>query len=313
MSEPVKKITPAPESYSPKNKPEILNMMEDARQIEKLIQTIEYKSVEFELVRRSDVTWVGCADYADNYTDESDIGSTLKRFQGLVEPTPIKEKINPDWSASLSINYTCNDKPCGIMFANESYTDEQDERYDIFTQPGGLWLRVKGDSNNAKALLGKENADLHEFFGVLREAAKENGYIQNPDVHVEVEYHCHAEYNTPPHTCYAYIPVTETPESYSPKNKPVILEMVSEASVENKPEIKAAASTIKAEERNMVRIMELPACKMVTSGPANGEDAFAPGGNLARFHEWFTEYDKQRTDQFYPRNFMWSPPGGGFQ
>ena len=82
-----------------------------------------------------------------------------------------------------------------------------DERYDIFTQPGGLWLRIKGDTDNAKKLLGKENADLYEFFGVLRNAAKENGYIQNPDVHVEVEYHCHAEYSTPPHTCYAYIPV----------------------------------------------------------------------------------------------------------
>ena len=184
---------------------------ENARQIEKFIQTLSYKGAEFELVRRTDVIWVGCVDYAKNNTDESDIGATLKRFQGLVEPTPIREKINPDWSASLSINYTRNDKPCGIMFANESYSDNQDERYDILTQPGGLWLRVKGDAENAKALLGKENADLYEFFEALRYAAKENGYIQNPDVHVEVEYHCHAEYKTPPHTCYAYIPVIENP------------------------------------------------------------------------------------------------------
>ena len=56
--------------------------------------------------------------------------------------------------------------------------------------------------------------------------AKENDYIQNPDVHVEVEYHCHAENKTPPHTCYAYIPVIENPESFSPKNKPEILTMM---------------------------------------------------------------------------------------
>ncbi|MDD4773261.1 MAG: hypothetical protein PHZ09_06600 [Eubacteriales bacterium] len=185
--------------------------------IEKLTQAIYYKGAEFELVRRPDVIWVGCVDYAD----KSDIGATLKRFQGLVESAPIKEKINPDWSAALSINYTRDDKPCGIMFANESYTDEQDKRYDIFTQPGGLWLRVKGDNKNAKALLDKDKADLYEFFGALRNAAKANGYIQNPDVPVEVEYHCHAEYNTPPHSCFAYIPVTEyadTPECAKENN-----------------------------------------------------------------------------------------------
>jgi DNA gyrase inhibitor GyrI len=52
---------------------------------------------------------------------------------------------------------------------------------------------------------------------------------------------------------------------------------------------------------------------MVTSGPANGEDAFAPGGPLSRFLNWFSEYDKQRADKFYVRNFMWSPPDGSFQ
>ena len=68
--------------------------------------------------------------------------------------------MNPDWSAALSINY-CVDKPCGIMFAQETYSDKQDERYDLFTQPGGLWLRIRND-RNAAALLGKESAEVHE-------------------------------------------------------------------------------------------------------------------------------------------------------
>jgi GrpB-like predicted nucleotidyltransferase (UPF0157 family) len=77
--------------------------------------------------------------------------------------------------------------------------------------------------------------------------------------------------------------------------------------------LKPAAPTIQHKKRNNVRIIELPACKMVSSGPANGGDAFAPGGNMERFHKWFTEYDKRRTDRFYQRDFMWSPAGGGFQ
>ena len=178
--------------------------------VETLKQTISYKGVEFEIVERPDVIWAGCADYAENNTDEPDIGAALKRFQALVESSPIKEKINPGWSASLSINYGCNDKPCGIMFANESYTDKQDERYDVLTQPGGLWLRVCVNAATDTALLGRQNYGIFEYFGILKDAAQENGYLPNPNVHIEIEYHCHAEYDAPPHTAFAYIPIFST-------------------------------------------------------------------------------------------------------
>ena len=60
--------------------------------LEKLIEIIFYKGVEFEVVERPDVIWAGSVDYASNNTGESDIGATLKRFQSLVEVTPIKKK-----------------------------------------------------------------------------------------------------------------------------------------------------------------------------------------------------------------------------
>lgn len=177
--------------------------------IEKLVQTITYKGIELEVVERPDVIWVGCVDYANNNNDESDIGATLKRYREELINITKQDLINPDWSAALSINYYCTNKPCGIMFAQETYSEKQDERYDLFTQPGGLWLRIRNDKN-AAALLGKENADPYEYFAeaqVLQNAARENGYMQDPDIHVQVEYHCHAEYSTPPHTNYAYIPI----------------------------------------------------------------------------------------------------------
>lgn len=97
------------------------------------------------------------------------------------------------------------------MFANETYSREQDKRFDLFTQPGGLWLRVRNGKNTAMALLGREKAEPYEYFAgenaPLQSAARENGYLQNPDVHVQIEYHCHSEYNTPPHANFAYIPV----------------------------------------------------------------------------------------------------------
>lgn len=175
--------------------------------VEKHIQTITYKRLEFEVVERPDVIWVGCVDYANNNTDESEIIMTLKLFQGLIESAPIRDKMNPDWSAALSINYNYDKMPCGIMFANESFSDSQDERYDLFTQPSGLWLHVSVSKESDMALLGRQNYGTFEYFGLLRIAAEENGYIQNSEVHLEIEYHCHAEYNYSTHTNYAYIPI----------------------------------------------------------------------------------------------------------
>lgn len=165
--------------------------------------------MELEAVERPNVIWVGCVDYADNNTGESDIGATLNRYRKELIDVAKRELINPDWSAALSINYKHSDMPCGLMFAQETYTDKQDERYDLFIQPGGLWLRIRNNKDSA-ALLGKEKAETYEYFAeaqILQNAAMENGYTQNPEIHVEVEYHCHAEYNTPSHTNYAYIPI----------------------------------------------------------------------------------------------------------
>lgn len=194
----------------------LANMPPPSHPAEKLVRTITYKRVEFEVVERLDVLWVGCVDYAVNNTDESDIAGTLKRFQELVkditEENDARQLMRPGWSASLSINYRCADKPCGILFGNETYSDRQDERFDVFTQPGGLWLRVRNDKKAARRLLRKRKAAPFEYFAeaqVLQKAAEENGYRQNTDVHVQVEYHCHAEYGKRRHTNYAYIPVVE--------------------------------------------------------------------------------------------------------
>jgi len=180
---------------------------------EKLVETINYKGIAFEVVERPDVLWVGCVDYARDNTGESDIDATLRRFQALVkdigENDP-RQLMCPDWSAALSINYRRDDKPCGILFGNETYSDKQPGGFDVFTQPGGLWLRLLNDKEAAKRLLGKKRAAPYEYFAeanIMQNAAKENGYMESNDIPLQVEYHCHTEYNTPPHTNYAYIPI----------------------------------------------------------------------------------------------------------
>ena len=206
MSEPMKNPN-APESFTPKT-PEILNQAaRHHHPIETLVETITFKGGTLEVVKRPDVLWVGCVDYADNNEGESDIDKTLKRYEALAN-VPKRELINPNWGAALSINYTTNEKPNGLMLAQETYTNQQDERYQLFTQPGGLWLRVCCNKKNSLAFFGEENAQEFMYFGPLRDAATVGGYKQNPDIYVEMEYNGHAgEHGT--RVGYAYIPVVK--------------------------------------------------------------------------------------------------------
>jgi len=173
--------------------------------VEKHVKTITYKGVEFDVVERPDVILVGCVDYAKNNTDEADNEATFKRFEALYKLVPVSKEMNPGFSAALSINYTRNDKPCGYFCGNETYSEKQDERYDLFTQPGGLWLKIHVTKNSDFTLLGRLNNGLWEYFAqdILQSAAKENGYVQNPDVHVQIEYNIYAVNDAP----YAYIPI----------------------------------------------------------------------------------------------------------
>ena len=173
--------------------------------LEKLVEVITYKGVEFEVVERPDVLWVGCIAYADNNIDPAfadDDMTLLKRYEELVH-IPKQDRINPDWSASISINYTRKDKPSGIMFAQETFSENQDKHYDMLTQPNGLWLRLCNNKNASTLLLGKDNSASYEYFSEMQVVAKENGYMQNPNVHIQVEY----TYENDFATNYAYIPI----------------------------------------------------------------------------------------------------------
>ena len=172
--------------------------------VEKLVATLKYKGVDFELFERPEVLWVGSVDYANNNKDESDINATLNRHGKLKGDVPKKDLINPDCWAALSINYTTDKKPCGVMFGHETYSDNQDKRYEMYTQAGGLWLRVACTKEASLALFGEENAETYRYFANnrLRNAAEENGYKQNFDILLEYEYYS-------PNVNYAYIPVVK--------------------------------------------------------------------------------------------------------
>ena len=175
--------------------------------LEKFLEVITYKGVEFEVVKRPDVIWVGCVDYAENNSDESDTDATRNRYYTKLNDVAKKDLINPNYTGGISINYARDDKPCGLMVAQETYSNEQDDRYELFAETAGLWLRVQVSEESDNALFGRGNHGMWEYYAEddapLHSAAKSNGYIQNPDVDIVFDYYTNSG-NAPN---YVYIPV----------------------------------------------------------------------------------------------------------
>ena len=173
--------------------------------LERTVEMIEHEGVVFEVVERPDVVWVGTLAYADNLTDEADPDALLERYQMLIPLAPKEALVCPDWSAAISLNYTCNGTlPRGTMFAQETYdANTQDMRHDLYTLLGGLYMRVYVDGSAAK-LIGKESCAACELFDVMRQRIlPTHGYMRDDEARTaEVEYRCHAD-----NMWYAYIPI----------------------------------------------------------------------------------------------------------
>lgn len=120
-----------------------------------------------------------------------------------------RELINPAWSAAIWVNYGSVDQSRGLMFAQETYSDIQDARYEVLKQPAGLWLRLRHSKETSLALFGGESIDAWDYFscGEMSRASEANGYIVRPDVPLRIGYNCHQEYGALPYTCYAYLPI----------------------------------------------------------------------------------------------------------
>jgi len=71
----------------------------------------------------------------------------------------------------------------------------------------------------------------------------------------------------------------------------------------------AKKPAIPAKARDAVRVIELPACKMVCSGVCPSEEC----EQMQRFCEWWPAQDALRKDRFYGRDFLcWDGEARGF-
>ena len=171
--------------------------------LEKTVETITHSGVIFEVVERPEVFGAGKVAYAPDFNSEPDFEKLLKEYQGLMS-IPMLEPVTPDWSAAISIDYCREGVLCGMMYGAETYTDEQDERYDLYKMPASLFIRVQNNADAAK-LLGKELQGAWELFGVIKEQIMyQHGYKFNDNGAQEIEYSNHKD-----GTQYVYVPVVK--------------------------------------------------------------------------------------------------------
>ena len=242
MSEPLRKPAPAPDSHSPREVPEIVSMAREAQeQAEQCVDTFALGEAVFEIIERPDVLWVGTWVWAAGNDDEPDGDALLKRYQSLIGPVPKQALLNPDWSAGISINYHNGRKvPKGLMFAQETDSAQQDGRYDLFTQPAGLYVRMRKDDRRVKKLLGKRSYEMEDLYALMEDAAARHGYRRAEDNPIGIYYHDHANGTAE----YAYISVEKAaPEGYSPREVPEIISMAQEAQEQAQTEAYDASVT----------------------------------------------------------------------
>ena len=159
---------------------------------DKLVETISFNGAVFEVMERPETSWVGTLEQKYDTEFERLCDTALRRFQELSPQAPKLDRINPGWVADITFNMHKNteDTPYGVMYAQETYSAEsQDERYDIYAQPSGLYMRIRND-NQAAALFGKEKCENHELIGYIRrKAAPQNGYRVRSGLDLTVEIH----------------------------------------------------------------------------------------------------------------------------
>ena len=190
MSTPLKKPGQQPESYQPK-KPEMMRVPVDT-QHERIVETIPLNGAVFDVVERPETLWVGTISYAKNNRDDPNFKGCLKRFQKLCAIAPKEDLINPDWDADISFNFIkrTGNAPKGVMYGLETYSAaKQDKRYDLYTQPSGLYMRIRNDER-AAALFGREKCANYMLIDYITgTAAPQNGYQLRSDIDLSVEYH----------------------------------------------------------------------------------------------------------------------------
>ena len=172
---------------------------------ETLVKTILHNNIPMELIHVPATMWCGSIAYAPNLTDEPDIPALLAKYQTNCKYLKL-HRANPEWDNCISIDYWQEGRvPRGMVFSQQVTSDEQNPAHDIYRMPESLYIRLACTKEAAQAVFGKDECDVWELFGVIKDALDVLGYKISTNGAQEIEM-----YNHGAGLAYAYVPVEET-------------------------------------------------------------------------------------------------------
>lgn len=161
MSETAKRLDSTPESYAPKDKPEIIRMAE-ALCAEKVIETYVIEGVEFTLVEKQRTLYAGSYVCAPDLETEPDVEASWHFYHD--NKGRIADSLTPNCMICISINYAVPDLPCAMVHGQETSSPHQPEGIHVLESPPSLFLRVMSSSDTwklAKQRIGEDDPQWH--------------------------------------------------------------------------------------------------------------------------------------------------------
>jgi len=237
MSEPLKKPAHAPESYDPKDVPEIVKMAaeQNLRPQETLIEAFDVNGIKAEVVDWQETIWCGKLAHGRKNNSEPNVEKLLHSYLKLDNPALTKSPTEPEWSVCMSLNYL-SERPRGIMFGMQVDSEQQLKVYDIYKMPPARYMRVLICEETAQAL-GVEmwHGGIPPYGWIGEHIAPRCGYRYGSNTLPVFEYYGFYDPETNGHKfCYLYVPVekVDVPESYDPQDMPEIVKLAAQGQAE---------------------------------------------------------------------------------
>ncbi len=118
---------------------------------ERIIDTFKYNDMTVEVVEWESTIWCGKMEFAQNCTDEPDMGRVSDDFLAQ-DRTAINQRLETAANTLLHFDFLTPTCPAVAMFAFLVGTENQPEGFDIKRVPAGRYMRLPLTPESAKAL-----------------------------------------------------------------------------------------------------------------------------------------------------------------
>ena len=166
-----------PDVYNLKLLSEVLHISVDslldteAKNTEKIIETIKICGAIFEVVERPETIFAGKIIYAKDYKDSDSFNSAIETLTENEKQTAFNmlvESALPIYDINLSINFWFEEKSRAYGFVRKVMTEEQPDGIEVYKMPSSLFIRAYTDKETSQ-LISKSQCETWELFAYIRD------------------------------------------------------------------------------------------------------------------------------------------------